>query len=112
MKKEKAHCDYQGKCKLPAYAEVYSKKESTWSYLCRKHFWQEMKKKRFKNWLFIDEAWIYDQFLLAIERVEKKYGMCNGNECLAVRFNEEINDLAKKIFKLIEKKSTSPKKKS
>ena len=107
-KKEDVHCDYQGKCKLPAYAEVYPKKESSWSYLCRKHFQQERKKKHFKNWLFVDEVWIYDQFLLVTRKVEKKYDMCNGSECLVVMFNKEINDLAIKMFKLIEKKMKPP----
>jgi hypothetical protein len=30
------HCDYHGKCKRPAYAEVYP--EGSWSYLCFWHF--------------------------------------------------------------------------
>ncbi len=51
MKKEK--CDYEGKCKNSAYAEVYPSllggkyKGSGWSYLCKKHYIQEL--KRFKG---------------------------------------------------------------
>ena len=46
-------CDYQGTCKNKAYAEVYPSilggkhKGRGWSYLCRKHFFQE--EKIFKN---------------------------------------------------------------
>ena len=46
-------CDYHGTCTNKAYREVYpsllkkSKKNSGWSYLCRKHFEQEH--KRFKG---------------------------------------------------------------
>lgn len=50
--KRKPLCDYKGKCKNLAYKEVYpdlgkKKKNSGWSYLCRKHFKQEL--KRFKG---------------------------------------------------------------
>ena len=43
-------CDYQGKCLNKAYKEVYRlilNGDSSWSYLCKKHFEQE--KKRFKG---------------------------------------------------------------
>jgi len=46
-------CDYECKCKNKAYREVYpslmSKKHKGcgWSYLCKKHFYQE--EKRLKN---------------------------------------------------------------
>lgn len=46
-------CDYKGKCRNKAYAEVYpfllkrKTKNDGWSYLCKKHFMQEQ--KRFKN---------------------------------------------------------------
>jgi hypothetical protein len=102
-KKNNVHCDYHGKCKLPAYAKVYFKDKSSWSHLCQKHLKQEKKKGHLKLWLIIDREWIFDQFLLAAERVEKKYDMCNGNECLVVMFQKEIGDLADKMFKLIEK---------
>jgi hypothetical protein len=48
-----AKCDFEGKCKNKAYREVYpgllggKHKNRGWSYLCRKHFFQEQ--KRFKN---------------------------------------------------------------
>ncbi len=50
MRKLKIHCDYRGECKNKAYREVYPmmfpkpKKNAGWSYLCRKHFEQEVKK--------------------------------------------------------------------
>lgn len=42
-------CDYEGKCKNKAYREVYpsllkKNKDVGWSYLCKKHFKQEIKK--------------------------------------------------------------------
>ncbi|MEK6829377.1 MAG: hypothetical protein AABY15_04565 [Nanoarchaeota archaeon] len=46
-------CDYHGKCKNKAFREVYpfllkrKNKDSGWSYLCRKHYYQEL--KRFNN---------------------------------------------------------------
>ena len=46
-------CDYEGTCKNKAYREVYpcmlgrKHKNRGWSYLCRKHFYQE--RKRSKN---------------------------------------------------------------
>ena len=46
-------CDYHGECLNKAYKEVYPSllrekhKDSGWSYLCRKHLKQEL--KRFKG---------------------------------------------------------------
>lgn len=43
-------CDYWGECKNKAHKEVYpcllggNPKKSGWSYLCKKHFKQEIKK--------------------------------------------------------------------
>lgn len=55
MKKtKKPHCDYEGKCKNKAYREVYPRlfggkyKNRGWSYLCRKHFYQEQKRFKWK----------------------------------------------------------------
>ena len=51
--KKRPLCDYLGKCKNLAYKEVYpgmlggKHKDRGWSYLCRKHFFQE--KKMFKG---------------------------------------------------------------
>ncbi|MBI4451697.1 hypothetical protein HY642_07010 [Candidatus Woesearchaeota archaeon] len=48
-KVRKAHCDYHGTCKKPAYCEVYPsllggrRKDAGWSYLCRSHYEQEQK---------------------------------------------------------------------
>ncbi len=47
------HCDYNGTCKNKAYREVFPSllggkhKNRGWSYLCRKHYYQEQ--KRFKG---------------------------------------------------------------
>lgn len=48
MKKTyRLHCDFHGECKNKAYAEVYPSllgkkhKDDGWSYLCRKHYFQE-----------------------------------------------------------------------
>ena len=43
-------CDYEGKCKNKAYCEVYpcllgGKYENKgWSYLCKKHYYQEKRR--------------------------------------------------------------------
>jgi hypothetical protein len=48
------HCDYEGSCKNKAYVEVYPSlmggkhKGRGWSYLCRKHYYQEQKRYRGK----------------------------------------------------------------
>ena len=59
IKPDEMKCDFEGKCKNKAYAEVYPSllrfsgkkykkfKGRGWSYLCRKHYFQEQKK--FKN---------------------------------------------------------------
>ena len=47
------HCDYHGTCKNKVFREVYPRllggkyKNKGWSYLCKKHYYQEQ--KRFKN---------------------------------------------------------------
>ena len=50
-RKEFPCCDFNGNCTNKAYAEVYpnlmKKSKRGWSYLCRKHYFQEQ--KRF-NW--------------------------------------------------------------
>lgn len=51
---KKLHCDYRGICKNKAYAEVYPSligskhKQKGWSYLCRKHYYQEERKYKWK----------------------------------------------------------------
>jgi len=49
--KKKPLCDYLGNCRNLAYKEVYpgmiKNREAGWSYLCKKHFYQE--KKRLKR---------------------------------------------------------------
>ncbi|MBI3033252.1 hypothetical protein HYY69_07285 [Candidatus Woesearchaeota archaeon] len=48
------HCDYRGTCNNKAYGEVYPSlmkgkhKDSGWSYLCRKHYYQEQKRVHWK----------------------------------------------------------------
>ena len=43
-------CDYEGKCKNKAFREIYPSllggkhKNGGWSYLCRKHYYQEQRK--------------------------------------------------------------------
>ena len=58
MKKPKrgtqAHCDYEGTCENKAYMEVYpgslggKHKGRGWSYLCRKHYYAEQRKFKWK----------------------------------------------------------------
>jgi len=46
------HCDFLGECKNKAYREVYHMllggkyRNRGWSYLCRKHFYEEQKRFR------------------------------------------------------------------
>ncbi|MCH8003580.1 MAG: hypothetical protein IH934_03020 [Nanoarchaeota archaeon] len=46
----KKYCDYGGVCKNKAYREIYPMllsgkyKNRGWSYLCRKHYYQEQKR--------------------------------------------------------------------
>ena len=53
-KKRHPHCDYGGTCKNKAYMEVYPSllggkhKDRGWSYLCRKHYYQEQKRYKWK----------------------------------------------------------------
>jgi len=51
--KEFLCCDFRGKCTNFAYAEVYpdimkNSKKKGWSYLCRKHYFQEQKRLKWK----------------------------------------------------------------
>ncbi len=52
--KKVSHCDYEGICKNKAYREVYlgmlggKHRDRGWSYLCRKHYYQEQKRFRGK----------------------------------------------------------------
>lgn len=52
-KKEVPCCDFQGKCTNIAYAEVYpcamkNSKKKGWSYLCKKHYYAEQKRLKWK----------------------------------------------------------------
>lgn len=44
--KEFPCCDFKGKCSNFAYAEVYPKKG--WSYLCKKHYFEEQRRLKWK----------------------------------------------------------------
>ena len=51
--KEFPCCDLQGKCTNIAYAEVYpfvmkNSKKKGWNYLCRKHYFEEQKRLKWK----------------------------------------------------------------
>ena len=100
-------CDFYNKtkehCAGETYAEVYWKKGARWSYLCKKHFGE--KRRLLKGWGILDEWWISDQFMLAIRKIENKFGICqtkNTKWCLAVEFNDKIHKLAEKIFESVE----------
>jgi hypothetical protein len=44
-------CDFKGKCTNIAYAEVFPfimGKKKGWSYLCKKHYYEEQKRKKWK----------------------------------------------------------------
>ena len=46
-------CDFHGECTNKAYAEVYpslvkNSKKKGWSYLCRKHYYEEQKRLNWK----------------------------------------------------------------
>lgn len=46
-------CDFKGKCTNIAYAEVYpfamkNSKKKGWSYLCKKHYFEEQKRLKWK----------------------------------------------------------------
>lgn len=49
-KQEFPCCDWKGTCTNKAYAEVFPIKEKNkgWSYLCRKHYYQEQKRLNWK----------------------------------------------------------------
>ena len=52
-RKEFPCCDFQGNCTNIAYAEVYpsamkNSKKKEWSYLCRKHYFQEQNRLKWK----------------------------------------------------------------
>ena len=51
--KELPCCDYRGECTNIAYAEVYpmakkNSKKKGWSYLCRKHYFSEEKRLKWR----------------------------------------------------------------
>jgi len=51
--KEFPCCDFKGKCTNKAFAEVFPiktkrDKNDGWSYLCRKHYYQEQKRLKWK----------------------------------------------------------------
>ncbi|MAH51716.1 hypothetical protein CMI37_38220 [Candidatus Pacearchaeota archaeon] len=51
--KEFPCCDFEGRCTNIAYAEVYpcvmkKGKKKGWSYLCRKHYFEEQKRLKWK----------------------------------------------------------------
>ena len=49
--KEFVCCDFKGKCTNKAYAEVFPgalNKNKGWCYLCRKHYYQEEKRLKWK----------------------------------------------------------------
>lgn len=51
--KEIPCCDFKGKCTNIAYAEVYpivmeKSKKKGWSYLCRRHYFEEQKRLNWK----------------------------------------------------------------
>ncbi|MEK6811129.1 MAG: hypothetical protein AABX96_01320 [Nanoarchaeota archaeon] len=54
LNKRFEHCDFKGTCKNKAYREVYpmllrrKHKRKGWSYLCRKHYFQEQGKYKGK----------------------------------------------------------------
>ncbi len=52
-KKEFPCCDFKGECTNIAYAEVYppvmkNSKKKGWSYLCKKHYFEEQKRLNWK----------------------------------------------------------------
>lgn len=52
-RKEFPCCDWQGSCENKAYAEVYpinlkGKHKNSWSYLCKKHYYLEQKRLKWK----------------------------------------------------------------
>lgn len=52
-RKEFPCCDFEGKCTNIAYAEVYpfamkNSKKKGWSYLCRRHYFEEQERLRWK----------------------------------------------------------------
>lgn len=55
------HCDYHGKCKRRAYAEVYPENGS-WSYLCFWHFIKERILGHFKMWCRASRGESNDQY--------------------------------------------------
>jgi len=52
-RKEFPCCDFKGKCTNIAYAEVYpcamkNSKKKGWNYLCKKHYFKEQKRLKWK----------------------------------------------------------------
>ena len=61
-KKEFPCCDFKGKCTNIAYAEVYpcaikNSKNKGWSYLCRKHYFEEQKRLKWKLPACLEVEW-------------------------------------------------------
>lgn len=60
--KEFPCCDFEGECTNKAYAEVYPmtmkrSKKKGWSYLCRKHYYQEQKRLNWKLPACLEVEW-------------------------------------------------------
>ncbi len=46
--KEFVCCDFKGICTNKAYAEVFPKGKHVWHYLCKKHYYQEERRLKWK----------------------------------------------------------------
>ena len=105
----KPKCDIHAnnkRCAKLVYAEVYWKKGG-WSYVCKSHFVK--KRKHYRGYGILDEWWISDQFMIALRKIENRFGICQKNGktpgwCLAVEFNDELQKLVNKVFKSVEKR--------
>jgi hypothetical protein len=80
-------CDYQGECKNKAYREVYPSlmgskhKGRGWSYLCRKHFYQEEKRLKHKMpCASIDPSYkhivLRPEYADKLKKIKKRKGSC------------------------------------
>ncbi len=61
-KKEFLCCDSEGRCTNKAYAEVYpfamkNSRKKSWSYLCRKHYFKEQKRLKWKLPACLEVKW-------------------------------------------------------
>lgn len=61
-KKDLLCCDFGGTCKNKAYAEVFpimvkNSKKKGWSYLCRKHYYSEEKRLKWKLPAYLKVQW-------------------------------------------------------